>query len=273
MSGSLKSMTFDGVKISYKTYSLDDRKTETPVLCFVHGWCCSSALWQGQEPLFKKHASIVIDIPGHGLSDKPQGREAVYGAEFFGRSINAVLEAEDANKVVLVGHSVGGYWCTMVLRLFGEDKVKGIFFCNSFFTAPTHSLTSTQRKAWADSIKDDEQFSSFVDSLFSDKYSRAIREQVSTTMVHETPLHVRTGCIQTNYLSHHWGVDEVYSETPMLHLRQKGSPDWDERAKFHFPTLTTETWEGVGHFIFMEEVDKFNDRVQVFLEHHSLVPR
>src|SRR5437660_1044193 len=39
---------------------------------FIHGWACNAGFWREQVPAFADKASIVlIDLPGHGESDKP----------------------------------------------------------------------------------------------------------------------------------------------------------------------------------------------------------
>src|SRR5580704_16909675 len=38
---------------------------------YIHGWTCDLTFWRGQEPVYRNHRSLLIDLPGHGLSDKP----------------------------------------------------------------------------------------------------------------------------------------------------------------------------------------------------------
>ena len=40
---------------------------------FVHGWCCHLGFWREQVPLLADKARLIlIDLPGHGQSDKPE---------------------------------------------------------------------------------------------------------------------------------------------------------------------------------------------------------
>ncbi len=71
------------------------------------------------------------------------------------RSVNAVLEAEDISEVILIGHSMGGFISTMLLRLYGVEKVKGVVYCLSFWLMPADYLTVTQRREWREALKDD----------------------------------------------------------------------------------------------------------------------
>src|SRR5205823_13629549 len=59
---------YDGVRVHYK--SLGEGKT---ALVFVHGWCCDLTFWRYQVPAFDgKLRMVLIDLPGHGKSDKPK---------------------------------------------------------------------------------------------------------------------------------------------------------------------------------------------------------
>lgn len=74
------------MRIVYETHG-----TGETALVFVHGWTCNRALWLYQAPLYTKYRSILVDLPGHGDSDKP---EVEYNLELMARSIYAVVQAE-----------------------------------------------------------------------------------------------------------------------------------------------------------------------------------
>ena len=58
-------------------------------MVFVHGWACDASFWQEQVPAFADKARIIlIDLPGHGQSDKPH---TYYTMDFFASSVLAVL--------------------------------------------------------------------------------------------------------------------------------------------------------------------------------------
>src|SRR5882672_5222782 len=42
-------------------------------IMLIHGWSCNSSVWREQIPaLADKAQLLLIDLPGHGQSDKPQ---------------------------------------------------------------------------------------------------------------------------------------------------------------------------------------------------------
>ncbi|MHC4153033.1 MAG: alpha/beta fold hydrolase [Planctomycetota bacterium] len=94
--------SFDGVKISY-----DVQGEGEPVLVFVHGWSCSKEYWKEQVAHFaKKHKVVTIDLAGHGQSGLSRKE---YTLEAFGKDVAAVAEKLNLNRIILVGHSIGGF--------------------------------------------------------------------------------------------------------------------------------------------------------------------
>src|SRR5262245_43200871 len=92
--------TLDGSKVHYK-----DVGSGTEAVVFVHGWSCDSTFWRFQLPTLQGRArAILIDLPGHGQSDKP---EIAYTPELFARAVDAVLQDAKVERAVLVGHSNG----------------------------------------------------------------------------------------------------------------------------------------------------------------------
>ena len=264
-----KTTLFESITISYTTYNLTPHAKTKPILVFIHGWCCSASLWSTQSLIYTQHPSILIDLPGHGESSKAD--DVDYSSDFFARSINAVLEAEDVRQVVLVAHSMGGFISTMFLRLFGEEKVRGITYVSSFWSMPAHYLTATQRRQWRDCLKNDEDFFAIFNQRWTSKSSPAMIKKMRKQMVDQTPLHVRLGAVTTDSLPHCWRSDEVYASTPMLHITSTNAPDWDEQHKQHLPNLVTEKWENVSIFLFMEDPERSNGRVEKFLEEYKLL--
>jgi pimeloyl-ACP methyl ester carboxylesterase len=96
-----QAVSADNVTISYEV-----RGEGEPVLVFVHGWCCDKRYWKYQAPYFATQRKVVtIDLAGHGQSGL--GRKD-YTIEAFGGDVVAVVEKLQLDKVILVGHSMGG---------------------------------------------------------------------------------------------------------------------------------------------------------------------
>jgi pimeloyl-ACP methyl ester carboxylesterase len=72
----------------------------------IHGWNSSSAHWERLLcELPSRLHSIAVDLPGCGLSDKP---DAVYDIPYFVESLRCFCEELGLSRIVLAGHSMGG---------------------------------------------------------------------------------------------------------------------------------------------------------------------
>ena len=79
----------------------------TPRL-FIHGLGGSGEAILGataDQPAMRGHRSLVIDLPGHGRSDRPA--DFSYSLEDHAAAVAAVCEAAGIERVDLVGHSLG----------------------------------------------------------------------------------------------------------------------------------------------------------------------
>jgi pimeloyl-ACP methyl ester carboxylesterase len=80
---------------------------EGTLLLFLHGFGNSSRVWDDCAPSLAPHYRVIaLDQRGHGDSDRdPEQR---YEPASMARDVEAVLAALGAQRVVLVGHSMGG---------------------------------------------------------------------------------------------------------------------------------------------------------------------
>ncbi len=121
----LRVATLNDLHIHYENYGAGPE-----ALVFIHGWTCDLTFWRGQEPLYTDptRRALLIDLPGHGLSDKPH---RAYPIEFFARAIEAVMRDAQVERAVLIGHSLGGPIAYAFLRLFPE-KAKALVLVDAF---------------------------------------------------------------------------------------------------------------------------------------------
>ncbi len=94
-------ITFRNKKINYKI----DGQGNAIVL--LHGFLESLNIWDNfSEELSKYFKVIRIDLPGHG---KSENIDNVHTMELMADPVKAVLDQENIDKCVMVGHSMGGY--------------------------------------------------------------------------------------------------------------------------------------------------------------------
>ncbi len=92
--------THDGCQLHYEDYGHG-----TPLL-LVHGLGSSTLDWESQIPVLSPlYRVIVIDLRGHGRSDKPDEHYSIAG---FAEDVAALIEHLQLGTVHLVGISMGG---------------------------------------------------------------------------------------------------------------------------------------------------------------------
>ncbi|MDX1510344.1 MAG: alpha/beta hydrolase [Nitriliruptorales bacterium] len=116
----------DGRLLVHRHGSVDQ-----PTVVLVHGWSNTHVVWHKQVQRLRDRFHVVTyDQPGHGTSDPP--RE--WSVHALGRALRAVIESTGADRVTVVGHSLGG---AAILDLLGEDPgffiehVTGVVFVGS----------------------------------------------------------------------------------------------------------------------------------------------
>ncbi|MBN2520471.1 MAG: alpha/beta hydrolase, partial [Bacteroidales bacterium] len=118
----LKKIVYKGISVRF-----DDGGEGMPVV-FLHGYLESLNIWDDFVcPLSEKYRIITIDLLGHGETGHIG---EVSTMEFMAETVKAVLDFLHIDKIVLIGHSMGGYATLAFLELFSE-KLTGFSLFHS----------------------------------------------------------------------------------------------------------------------------------------------
>lgn len=256
--------SFDGVKVHYESYGAGKE-----AIVFIHGWTCDLTFWRGQAPLYSKRRSLLIDLPGHGQSDKPK---VPYPMEYFAKSIEAVLRDAGVERAVLVGHSLGGPIAYSFIHLFPEQAKALVLVDATVATNPNDpSFSGEQQDVFQRRAKNlsgapgEKYFLAQVNSMFSAKTPPLLRNQIRAKML-STPEYVRVAAVTS--------PSEIYPPAPgemfdipalAIQVAEKGTEKRAEAMRTIFPKLRLEKWIGNGHFLMMEEPARFNLSLEKFL--------
>jgi pimeloyl-ACP methyl ester carboxylesterase len=121
--GTERYVTVNGVDIRYAV-----RGSGYPVL-LLHGFCEFLETWDfNLRPLGEHYQVYAMDLPGHGLSDKPY---LDYSISFFTEFVVGFMQALGIERAAVVGHSFGGAISISLATSFPK-KVDSLVLESSF---------------------------------------------------------------------------------------------------------------------------------------------
>ncbi len=245
--------------------------TGSPVLMFIHGWSCDGTVWRYQTAYFKKSSRVIaIDLPGHGQSGAPI---RAYTFDLFADAVKQVLDAENVEQAVLVGHSMG----FPVARRFAKKypaMVQALCIVDgAYFRVPKNPK---DRKEWkvqtSEFVKGfsgpgrEAYTRQFLDSLYVAQTPEKLKKEIEAKVL-STPEHVACSAMNEMIDPENW--HEFSLPIPALAVYAV-SPDIpsDNRQYLSklFPSLEYSLWGDAGHFLMMEQPDRFNRILAGFLK-------
>lgn len=264
LGGVSRATQLDGAKIHYTDYGTGEN-----ALLFVHGWACDETFWSGQaSALGAKFHVITIDLPGHGQSDKPQ---IAYTMDLYVRAIDAVLQDAKAKSVVLLGHSNG----TPVIRQFYRkfpEKTRALVIVDGPLRPFGDKAMMEKFVARLKAPNYAETAGKMIEGMTSPIQDAALREKIKTAML-RTPQYVAATEFDSTLDDALWKPDKISVPVLMILAKQPAwSAEYEQFVRGIVPDLDYQVWEGVSHFLMMEQPERFNSAVITFLEKRRLTP-
>jgi pimeloyl-ACP methyl ester carboxylesterase len=112
----------EGARVHYRVWG--DRAL--PGLVLVHGGAAHSGWWDHIAPQLHSHRVVALDLTGHGDSS----RRDAYDMKLWAREVVAVAEAEELDRPVVLGHSLGG-WVALTVGVESPDAVAAVAVIDS----------------------------------------------------------------------------------------------------------------------------------------------
>jgi pimeloyl-ACP methyl ester carboxylesterase len=257
---------FDSLGVHYESYGASGE-----ALVFIHGWTCDLTFWRGQQALYDhpNRRALLIDLPGHGSSDKPH---RAYPVEFFARAVEAVMRDAQIERGVLIGHSLGGPIAYAFLREFPE-KASALVLVDAFVAR--HMAGPANRPAAAayfagvarslQGVRGERNFAERVESCFTQQTTPALRAEIRAKMA-ATPKYVRIAALSSISSLGPPPDDETF-DLPAIAIQaaEPGTQARFELMRSIFPNMQLDGWTGAGHFLMMEDPQRFNADVEQFL--------
>ena len=246
----------DGTPISYSVYGKGDVS-----LVFIHGWCCDSRYWQRQINYFaKKYKVVTLDLAGHGHSGNIR---KVYTIEAFGQDVKSVADKEHLEKVVLIGHSMGGEVAASAAGLLA-DKAVGLIGVDTLQNVE-QKVTREQADKILNGLKSDfRPFAArFIKGMFRDDAPSEIVDWVINDMTAADP--EAAVSMTTEYFKLFVGntVKDLFKglDIPVRAIDSDMTPIDYEANRKHMKSFNAIIMPNTGHFLMMVRYDEFNQNL------------
>ncbi|MEP6922610.1 MAG: alpha/beta hydrolase [bacterium] len=255
----------DGAKIHYVNYG---KGSEALVL--IHGWTCNLDNWRDQTLVFaRRNRVIAIDLLGHGESDKPQ---IAYTMKLFARVVDAVLRDAKVKRAVLVGHSMGTPVARQFYRKYPKKTLAIVIVDGALRPFGDKAMLDRMIAGFRSPNYKDIGAQMFT-AMMGPNLSPEAQERIKASFLN-TPQYVLASAMEGMADASIWGEDKI--NVPVLALMAKNPfypPTLEQSYRALVPDLEFQVWDGVGHFIMMEQPEKFNAAVLTFLDKKQLLKK
>lgn len=239
----------DGVEIAYTVYGNGDLS-----IVFVHGWSCDKSYWNDQLKTFSsKYKLITIDLAAHGESGATREN---YTIELFGEDVAAVVNKLKLEKVILVGHSMGGYVIIETARQL-KEKVIGLIGADTYHSFKD-DWTAEQKEEFLKPFKENfvDATKGFVKSMFPKSADSLLVKRIADDMS-SAPSQVAISAMRNLFF-----YDPIPAlnkiQLPIISINCDMYPITIEENKKYVDSFSVKMMNGAGHFVMLEDPVNFN---------------
>ena len=240
-------------------------------IVFVHCWAGNSGFWREQVPVLADKARLVlIDLPGHGQSDKPHTQ---YTMDFFASAVLTVMRDAHVDKATLAGHSMG---TPVICRIYKQspEKVAALVAVDGVLRRP--KMPAEQAEKFIAAFRAPEYRENTrkgMGSMFPVPGNEALRDRVVSEML-ATPQYVMVGAMEGMFGADQPDWDVKTATVPVLVINAP-NPMWTEEYKDYVRSLSPKTdyrlIDGVGHWLMLEKPGEFNTALIGMLRKFGLI--
>lgn len=246
-------LSFDSERVAYDV--LGKGKT---TLIFIHGWSCDGRYWQEQTSVFAKDYQVItIDLAGHGHSSL---NRAEYSMLSFAKDVQAVIDKENIDRAILIGHSMGGAVSAEAARLMPQ-KVIGIVGIDTLQNVAKH----TPQRAIEEMVKPFEaDFKNAAQHLVSSMFLESADQQLINWVKEDMSSAPKDIAIDAfrKYLGQYTNGEAVSvfkdMTIPLVSINARGWPSEPEENRKHIKNYQLFYIEETGHFPMLVKPKEFN---------------
>ena len=250
----------DGVHVQYRVYGAGE-----PALVLIHGWSCDSNYWREQIAEFKKKYTLVtVDLAGHGGTD---GNRGEWTMARFGQDVATAVAAVPNEKLILVGHSMGGNVAIEAARLL-KGRVIGIVGVDTFKSLGAPPPSKAQVDAILKPFEAD--FIGHTRELVSEHFfapgaDPALKQKIAYDMSLSPP----KVAVPTMRAIMEYDASGPLKDisVPIAAINSDlGEPVNEVRIRKVLPKFRQVVLAGDGHFLMMEDPQRFNPALEAQVE-------
>ena len=241
--------TWDGVLIVYSAAG-----SGLAGLVFIHGGLANRTFWDGELKEFAAHYRVIApDLAGHGESGTNRNR---WGIPEFGADIQAVVEAEHLEKVILFGNSLGGP-VAIEAALLLPGRVLGVVGVDTFQSL-AYTMTPDQARQRADAFRDDyaSSLKQMVKSLFHTDADPAVVADAEQRMAQTSPEVAHTMFL--SLAGYDVSASTRYLQVPLLAINGDLYPTDTQAVRTVKADFDVVVMKHVGHYPMLERPAEFD---------------
>jgi len=131
----------------------------------VHGFAEDSDVWKYQRDILSAHYRLIIpDLPGAGASELTDQFSMELGADY----IRQVLQQENIEQTILIGHSMGGYIALAFAEKYaGQLQAFGLFHSTAYADNDEKKTSRQRGIAFVEAHGSHEFLQQSIPNLFS----------------------------------------------------------------------------------------------------------
>ena len=260
-----KHFEYQGAEIYYRVLG------EGIPVVLLHGFAEDHTIWNEQVSFLQQHCKLIIpDLPGSGKSELLEDENVTI--EDYATCIDALLQFENENKCILLGHSMGGY-ITIAFAEKHAEKLAAFGFVHSTAFADSDDKKNTRRKA----ISLIEEYGVYpflkntTPNLFSSSFKKEHGEKISE-LIEQGKKFSKEALIQY-YNAMLNRPDRTYvlkeSKIPVLFVigtEDTAAPLDDLLKQVHLPSISfIHIIENAGHMSMWEKTEELNSHLLDFI--------
>jgi pimeloyl-ACP methyl ester carboxylesterase len=236
-------------------------KGDTAII-LVHGWSINKGYWEKQLPALAKRFTVIApDLAGHGQSGHNRDQWTI---ENYAADISAIIDQLDLDKVILVGHSMGGE-ISLITALQNPGKVIGLIGIDNFkgFVQRYTPEQQSESKKFLDQLRlhFDSLTGIFVreglfppgsqDSISIQRVLRDARNENPEISVATLGSLIQVSLEDSARISH--------LKFPLHLIASDPPPDMDQLKKICKAGFSVRMIHGTGHYPMIEKPEEFNE--------------